>query len=136
MAQHPARQDGFTLIELLVVIIIIGILSAIAIPSFLAQREKAYRSGALSDMRNVAVVLDTYATDYDGDYSGLDGADQSDPRLTDNGYNATELVAVRVAATATGYCVEGSTTRIPGKTFVLRSEVGKVEILLTGSTTC
>ncbi|WP_336249588.1 type II secretion system protein [Stomatohabitans albus] len=48
-------EDGFTLIELLVVILIIGILSAIAIPAFLSQRSRAWDAAAETAARNVAV---------------------------------------------------------------------------------
>ncbi len=50
------NEGGFTLIELLVVIIIIGILAAIAIPTFLNQREKGYDAAAKSDLKNVATA--------------------------------------------------------------------------------
>jgi type IV pilus assembly protein PilA len=39
--RNKLQQAGFTLVELLIVIVIIGILSAVAIPSFLSQRERA-----------------------------------------------------------------------------------------------
>jgi type IV pilus assembly protein PilA len=54
------REEGFTLIELLVVILIIGILSAIAIPAFLNQRKSAVDSSVKSDVANAAKVIETW----------------------------------------------------------------------------
>ena len=63
-------QDGFTLIELLVVVLIIGILAAIAIPSFLSQKKKADDAGALSLARNAETAIESYSTSNHGSYSG------------------------------------------------------------------
>ena len=55
---------GFTLIELLVVVAIIGILAAIALPNFLEAQVRAKVSRAESDMRTIAIALETYRVDH------------------------------------------------------------------------
>ena len=75
------NQKGFTLIELMIVIAIIGILAAIAIPNFIAYRNKSFCSAAESDANAVAAAISDYFaipthTDIDTDdltYTGTGG---------------------------------------------------------------
>ncbi|CAK8720750.1 MAG: prepilin-type N-terminal cleavage/methylation domain-containing protein [Candidatus Electronema aureum] len=55
-----ANEKGFTLIELMIVIAIIGILAAVAIPNFIAYRDKSYCSAAESDANAIAASLADY----------------------------------------------------------------------------
>ena len=81
------EEKGFTLIELLVVILIIGILAAIAIPSFLNQRSKGNDAEAKSTAVTAAEAFETCATDNNGSYSNcsLASLQSIEPTLNDAG---------------------------------------------------
>ena len=109
--QHFSGTSGFTLIELLVVILIIGILAAIAIPSFLNQKSKASDAAAKELAHSAQIAAETYGIDHGGIYVGMT------PTLL-HGYEATIPTASgggnaflsAATGTATGYTVTAQAT--------------------------
>jgi type IV pilus assembly protein PilA len=85
---HRLADDrGFSLIELLVVILIIGILAAIAIPSFLNQQGKGTDAEAKSAVVTAAKAMESCATDANGSYAActLASLRAIEPTLNDTG---------------------------------------------------
>jgi type IV pilus assembly protein PilA len=126
---RPRAKDerGFTLIELLVVILIIGILAAIAIPSFLNQKGKATDASAKELVHTMQVAAESYATDNGGSYASLTPSILNQYESTiqlgsgsNNAYVATTGVPL---ANANSYTVVATSSN--GDTFsILRSSTG------------
>ena len=120
MRNRIRDEKGFTLIELLVVILIIGILAAIAIPSFISQKDKAGDASAKSYARNLQTAQETFFTDNNTYATTLGALQRIEPSLN---------TVPNPAPTATGTATTWRVTAISMKDvsyFIDRDATGRV----------
>jgi type IV pilus assembly protein PilA len=140
LRQRLDENKGFTLIELLVVILIIGILAAIAIPSFLNQRQKGQDACAKSMARTMQTAAETFYIDnntYVGATPTTLGTIES--QITSSACGAGQAISVGAGSGAAGnctgsagadnYCVAATSAAggAPGRKFIIdRNTAGKI----------
>jgi type IV pilus assembly protein PilA len=111
-------ESGFTLIELLVVLIIIGVLLAIAIPSYLGFQKSAQQTAAGSDVRQAIPDAENYYANNNQDYTGMTKAllQASDPGMLVVGVNGATSGIETVSASS---AIDASTGAAVGQEYCI-----------------
>ena len=123
------RDQGFTLIELLVVMIIIGILAAIAIPTFLNQRQNGYKTAVKNDLRNSATAVESKAVGFNGAYNNASVLPAAGALPVALNFVPSQGVTINaaLASTANDFCLWGVNSNASSSYFIYKKSAGGLQ---------
>ncbi|MDC0358914.1 prepilin-type N-terminal cleavage/methylation domain-containing protein [Oligoflexia bacterium] len=115
------KQHGFTLIELLLVIAVIGVLSSIAIPSFVEYNVKGFEARVTTDLRHAASAEEAYFSDYEA-YKSCAGA--TCVTLLPGLEALSNGTSLQIVATVSGFSGTATHAKLAGATCLWNHSLG------------
>jgi len=131
---RAVREDGergLTLIEVLVVVLLLGVLTAIAVPAFSEQRESGWRAQVESDLRNAARAAEGFAH-HNGSFIGLESSVETEGVVATGtawgraGFRGTDGVTIVATVSDVEFTLTGSHSDIPGEAFTFSSATDRI----------
>src|SRR5579884_2866581 len=144
IGRRLACEEGFTLIELEIVCVILGILTALAVPTYLQLRDNAYKKTASANVRSAVIAAESYGEDnFPASDSGYQGMTTTELKTYDSGLSPSVYVnnsgtdapgvTTRTTLDATHFCLYA----VDGRWYAYQlSPTGTVLVTTSASAVC